>query len=180
MKFTKSRDVNIPTSSMADIAFLLLIFFLVSTTLLQERGLMMKLPPEPEEQSMIRIHDRNLFKVLINSQNHYLINDEVRQDLTGVKEEVKMFVLNNGKDQKLSENPEKAVVSIKTQRGTHYKYFIDALDEVKGAYYEIYGDNVGLTAEEYRSLNSQYPSQAALIEKGKTGIPMNISIAEPN
>ena len=97
---------------MADIAFLLLIFFLVSTTILQEKGVSLKLPPEPEEQSIAEIHDRNLYKILINSSNQYLIEDQIRLDLKNVREEVKSFVMNNGLDPSLSISPQKATISI--------------------------------------------------------------------
>lgn len=171
------QEVN--TGSMADIAFLLLIFFLVTTTILQDKGLMLQLPPKPEDPSQVEVHDRNLFKIQINSENKYLVNGSVRPDLTGVKAEVMAFVMNNGRDPGLSDNPEKAVVSIKTNRGTDYGYFIAALDEVKDGYYEIYGSRVGLTGAEYRALDVKKAGQHAMHLAGKNGIPMNISIAQP-
>ena len=180
MKSRKQKPQQINTGSMADIAFLLLIFFLVSTTILQEKGLMLRLPPEPEEQLLTKIRERNLFKIRINSSNHYLIEDEITSDLNGLQERVIAFVMNHGEDPNLSESPQKAIISLKTSRGTDYKYFIDALDIVKEAYYEIYGTRVGLTAMEYRNLNPDQPSENQLYMKGREGIPMNISIAEPD
>ena len=179
MKLKKRSIQEINTGSMADIAFLLLIFFLVSTTILQEKGVSLKLPPEPEEQTIAEIHDRNLYKILINSSNQYLIEDKVRLDLKNVRDEVKSFVMNNGLDPSLSISPQKATISIKTNRGTDYKYFIAALDEVKEAYYELYGAQVGLSAVEFRELNFDLPEERLLIALGKEGIPMNISIAQP-
>lgn len=177
-KNLKLQAVN--TGSMADIAFLLLIFFLVSTTILQEKGLMLQLPPKPEEQTVSKVNERNLFKILINSDNQFLIQGKLRNDLAGLKEEVQLFVLNEGKEPHLSISPEKAIISMKTNRGTGYGCFIEVLDEVKEAYYEMYGDRVGLTAMEYRKLDHKKPNEYAIYKKGKQDIPMNISIAQPD
>lgn len=179
MKLKQRTIQEINTGSMADIAFLLLIFFLVSTTILQEKGLALKLPPNPEVQSVAEVHDRNLYKILINSSNQYLIEDELRSDLSGVRQEVKDFVLNAGINPHLSDSPSKATISIKANRGTDYKYFIGVLDEVKEAYYEIYGERVGLSSQAFRELNFDRPAERELLLKGKEGIPMNISVAQP-
>ena len=179
----KSKNLSIPavnTGSMADIAFLLLIFFLVTTTILQDKGLSLLLPPKPEEITEVKIHDRNLFKILINSQNQYLINGKVRGDLVGLREEIERFVLNPANDNQLSESPEKAIVSLKANRGTEYKYFIEVLDEVKSAYYTMYGARVGLTSDEYLALDHSNPVQYDRYLKGKKDLPMNISIAQPD
>ncbi len=165
---------------MADIAFLLLIFFLTTTTIIQEKGLMMSLPPDAEDQPVMPVNEKNLFKVSINSKNQFLIQDEPRETLAGLKEEVKAFVLNYGRNPNLSDNPGKAVVSVKTNRGTEYAAFIAVLDELKGAYYEIYGERVGLSGDSYRQLDLDNPQHRRLYEDGKKDIPMNISIAEPN
>jgi hypothetical protein len=98
----------------------------------------------------------------------------------GLKEEIKTFVLNEKKDLSLSESPIKAVVSFKTNRGTGYDSFIDVLDEIKGAYYEIYAERAQLTPTEFRQLDTGKPTQLAIYNQAKEGIPMNISIAEPN
>lgn len=179
----KSKNLSVQpinSGSMADIAFLLLIFFLVTTTIAQEKGLSLLLPPKTEDQIDVPINERNLFKILINSNNQYLINGEVRKDMVGLRAEIKKFILNNGEMAHLSINPEKAIVSMKSNRGTEYKFFITALDEVKAAYYEIYGERVGLTAEEYLALDHSNPVQYDIYLRGKDGIPMNISIAQPD
>ncbi len=180
MKLNRKKIPEVNTGSMADIAFLLLIFFLVSTTLLQEKGLSLKLPPEPEDRSVMEVNDRNLFKILINSNNQYLVEDKTRSDLIGLRDEIKKFVLNGGEDPNLSDSPAKATVSIKANRGTDYRYFIEVLDEVKEAYYEIYGANVGISSQAYRELDLTREDQKMSYIKGKEGTPMNISIAQPN
>jgi biopolymer transport protein ExbD len=181
MKITRKLNQEpVNTGSMADIAFLLLIFFLVSTTILQEKGLMITLPPDKEKQEVMPVNDRNLFKISINSKNEFLIQDEPRRDLVGLREELRMFILNPTEASDLAESPKKAIISLKSNRGTDYAAFIAVLDELKGAYYNIYGERVGLSGDEYRHLDLDNPRQLALYEKGKEGVPMNISIAEPN
>ncbi len=177
---TKPQKPTINSGSMADIAFLLLIFFLVTTTIKQDKGLLLKLPPPPQDKVDVEIHERNLYKILINANNQFLVEGELRQDLEGLSSEIKPFILNYGKDPNLSDSPKEAVVSIKASRGTNYSHFISALDEVKKAYYEIYAGKVGLTPGQYISLNHQNAAEYNLYRKGKQGVPMNISIAEPD
>ena len=86
--------------------------------------------------------------------------------------------MNYGRDQGLSEEPRKAVISLKTNRGTQ-GIFIAVLDELRAAYYEIYAERVGILVEVFRQLNTEDPDQRRLREQAKAGIPINISIAEP-
>ncbi|WP_422358797.1 ExbD/TolR family protein [Reichenbachiella sp.] len=180
MKLKRPKsEPKVSAGSMADIAFLLLIFFLVSTSLLQDKGLMLQLPPDVEPTET-PVNERNLFKVLINSKNEYLIEGQVRTDLSGLVEEIKTFVQNPSSNPTLSEKPEKAVISIKAQRGAHYTSFISILDLVKESYYQMYGERVGLTSDEFRKLRKSNPSELALYQKARIGLPMNISIANPD
>lgn len=171
------------TSSMADIAFLLLIFFLVTTTIASDKGLTILLPPPPEDETPpeeITKNERNIFKVLINSQDRLLVEDEPLTDVSALREMVKTFVTNNGRDPLSSDSPTDAVVSLKTDRGTGYEIYINVLDELQGAYYELRAEKVGLTAEQYRALDQKDPSDKELYDRGKEGLPMQISIAEPS
>ncbi|MEM7549609.1 MAG: biopolymer transporter ExbD [Bacteroidota bacterium] len=172
--------VTINTSSTADIAFLLLVFFLVATTIVQYKGLSLQLPPEKKEDLRVKIKDRNLFKVLINSQDEFLIQNEVRTDLVGLRSEVKAFVLNESNSPFLAESSEKAIISLKTNRGTHYGKFIEVLDELKGAYYEVYAERADLSVTEFLSLDLTDEIESGIYRDSKNGLPMNISIAEPN
>ena len=198
----KIPEVN--SSSMADIAFLLLVFFLVTTTIATDKGLTLTLPPkaDPNEPPPdITKNERNIFKILVNSSDRILIEDEPVTDLSGLRVQVKEFILNFGKpaeeyatmyntlppglkalsqkDATSSDDPKEAVVSFKADRGTSYDIYIAILDELQGAYYEIYGERIGLTADEFRSLDRKKPQEMEKYKTAREGIPMNISIAEP-
>lgn len=185
---------EINAGSMADIAFLLLIFFLVTTTFPNDRGILFTLPPKPnpdEPPPDVTKNDRNIFKILVNSNDQLLVEDEPLEDVFLIKNLVKEFVLNNGRNSSLSDNPEEAVVSFKTDRGSSYEIFIDILDQLDGAYNEMYGERVGMTGAEFRELRNtvnKTPEQRAKYNEargkdgpdGKVTFPKNISIAEPS
>ncbi len=174
---------DIPNSSMADIAFLLLTFFLVTTTMPNDKGLSMQLPPPPEAQPPedIKIQERNMFKIQVNSSDALLVEGEPMEDVSGLKDMIKKFILNNGADPTSSDSPDKAIVSFKTDRGTTHKRFVEILDIMQAAYYDIYADQAGVTNEEFRKIASDLndPENKRLYDKGCEGISMAISIAEP-
>ncbi|MEM7110169.1 MAG: biopolymer transporter ExbD [Bacteroidota bacterium] len=174
---TKKRSSEIAHGgSMADIAFLLLLFFMLTTTIVHDKGIDLLLPPEQNLAEDIRIKERNLFKILLNSNDELLVEDSPRRSAENLRTEIKEFILNPYHSKELSENSLKAVVSIKTNRGTSQAAFISVLDEAKAAYFEIYGDRVGMSAAEFRTLKSNDPRY----KKARLGVPMNISIAEPH
>ena len=84
---------------MADIAFLLLIFFLVTTQIATNKGLTLRLPPKQEDDEPIEIKQkqRNIFKIQINSADHLLVEDEILDDVSLIREMVYDFVLNFGR-----------------------------------------------------------------------------------
>jgi biopolymer transport protein ExbD len=181
---------EIPNASMADIAFLLLTFFLVTTTIANDRGLSLILPPPPEAQPPedVKIKEHNMFKIQLNSSDALLVEGEPMSDVSGLKDDIKEFVMNYGKDPSSSDNPQKAVVSFKTDRGTSHKRFIEILDIIQAAYYDIYAERAGVTNARWRELSSDLsdPENALLYDKGRgkkpdgsLEIPMAISIAEP-
>lgn len=181
---------EIPNASMADIAFLLLTFFLVTTTIANDRGLSIQLPPPPEANPPedVKVQERNMFKIQINSSDALLVEGEPMSDITGLKEQIKTFIMNNGQDPESSDSPDKAIVSYKTDRGTTHKRFIEILDIIQGAYYDIYADRAGVTNAKWRELSSDLsvPENQVLYDKGRdrrpdgsVGIPMQLSIAEP-
>ena len=109
-----------------------------------------------------------------------MVNDETMSDMTNMRDDIKKFILNWDKDNNSSVSPKDAVVSLKSNRGTSYSQFINVLNEIQGAYYDIYAHNVNLTNTKYRKLDPTKPEEKKLIAKAKQGIPMNISIAEPS
>lgn len=173
---TKTTQIN--ASSMADIAFLLLTFFMVTTVMNEEKGLTLMLPPLAETPPA-PIHDRNLYAIQLNSANQLMAEGEVTHDLPALKEDIKTFLLNYGKNPGLSDSPIQAVISLKADRGTSHQAFIDVLDQIQGAYFEIYADRAGMTPKEFRELDVRKTKDKILYEKGRKDFPMNISIAEP-
>jgi len=184
MARSKRGAAEINSSSMADIAFLLLIFFLVTTTIANDKGLTLQLPPNPDdiEQQDIKIPERNIFNILINSSDKLLVENEPMDDSGKIREMVKEFVLNNGINPKLSDSPKDAIVSIKTNRGTSYEKFIEVYNEVQGAYYDMYAARAGVTNKQWRELASKTsdPDNKRIYIEARTDFPMQISIAEPN
>jgi biopolymer transport protein ExbD len=176
---------EIPNASMADIAFLLLTFFLVTTTINNDRGLSIGLPPppDPNQKDEIKMQEKNIFKIQVNSSDALLVEGDPMSDLSGLKDMIIKFVKNNGQDPASSESPLKAVVSFKTDRGTSHKRFVEILDIIQGAYYDIYADEAGVTNKEWREAaakqNDPDPRYKTIYEKGKKNYPMQISIAEP-
>jgi len=179
-KNKKRGNKNVASGAMADIAFLLLIYFLVSTTMKTDQGLSLKLPPEKDSKSAtVSIPERNIFKVVANLENKILVENKPFVDENTLKQDLNKFILNYHADPTLSDNPEKAIVSLKMDRGSDYKTFIYLLDIIQGVYYDIYADRAGLTKEEFMGLDQNKPVERNTYLKARDGIPMNISIAEP-
>ncbi len=137
-------EVN--AGSMADIAFLLLIFFLVTTTIETDAGLDRMLPPiEPPDTDVI-IKQKNIFQVNINREGQLLADDELI-DLKQLRAKATDFLDNNGdgtctycKGRKVSEssdNPTKAIISLKNDRETKYGTYITVQNELVGAYNDL-------------------------------------------
>ncbi len=174
--YTPRHSTTINASSMADIAFLMLCFFMITTIIQEHKGLTILLPQIDNVSTPV--NDRNVFNIRLNSNDQLMIQNSTRESMDGVRAEIKAFILNNGVVAGLSENPKKAVISLKADRGSRYQYYIAILDEIQAAYYEIYAEQAGITTVEFRKLDTRFPAQNQLYEKGKEGIPMNISIAE--
>lgn len=173
------EDAEIPSSSMADIAFLLLIFFLVVTTIDVDTGIGMQLPPPPDDVEPPPIRERNLMNVLVNSQGMVLINQEPAA-IGEVQDLVMNFVdnANRSQDPNLSESPQQAIVSIKTDRQTPYEIFIDMLDEVIGAYRELRNE---AAREQFGVDYATYSDRVSRDENViRQMYPQNISLAEPD
>ena len=177
LKKKKREGAEINGSSMADIAFLLLIFFLVTTTINVDTGIGMVLPPPLDpEQEPPPIRERNLMKILVNSQGLILMDEEPVQ-ITEVRDKLIEFISNPENNEELSISPDAAIVSLKTQRETPYSIYIDMLDEVMAAYKDLRDaasrSNYGVP---YDALVDDSPQQDQIRET----YPKKISIAEPD
>lgn len=137
-------EVN--AGSMADIAFLLLIFFLVTTTIETDAGLDRMLPPiEPPDTDVV-IKQKNIFTVNIN-KNGQLLVEEGLMDLKDLRQAAMDFLDNGGdgtcnyckgrKDASSSDNPTKAIISLKNDRETKYATYITVQNELVGAYNDL-------------------------------------------
>mgnify|MGYP000064039504 CR=1 FL=1 len=170
------ESAEIDGSSLADIAFLLLIFFLVVTTIDVDTGIGLVLPPIPDDIEPPPVRERNLMNILVNAQGMVLINEQPAA-VASVRERVKDFIDNNGADPNLSESPNDAIVSIKTDRRTPYNVYIDMLDEVMGAYAELrHAASMDRFGVPYSSLEDNSVEQDEIQEM----YPKKISIAEPD
>ena len=195
----KRKLPEINASQMADISFLLLIFWLCSTTMSTDQGLSRRLPPPlpPNmEKPDVEVNERNIFIVLINSQNQLLVQGEL-MDVRQLREEAKAFILNTENDVHKPElfevtadvldkngNVERTlktittknhVISLQNDRGTTYDKYIEVQNELVAAYNEVRDEYSrkefgGLTFNELTSEQQ---------EAVQTLFPQKISEAEP-
>lgn len=168
-----SNEIN--AGSMADIAFLLLIFFLVTTTIAEDKGITVKLPPWSEEDPDItKLKSRNVFAVLVNAQNDLLVRGEV-MDIDMLREKTKEFIVNPTRREDLAERPTKAIITLKNDRGTNYETYVSVYNELKAAYDELW-DEMCL-----RKYGVKYSDELPLAWRKsiKDEIPMVLSEAEP-
>ena len=146
----KRSAPEVNAGSMADIAFLLLIFFLVTTTIETDTGLNRKLPPiDDSEVKPPVIRERNIFTVNINRHNQLLVEDEL-MELQDLRKAAVEFLDNGGgvapddctyckgkKDPHSSDNPDKAIISLKSDRETKYATYISVQNELVAAYNQL-------------------------------------------
>ncbi len=142
----KRAAPEVNAGSMADIAFLLLIFFLVTTTIEKDSGINRKLPPIEESEEDVIIKQKNIFTVLLNKNDQLLVEDEL-MEIKDLKAAAVEFLDNNGdgscdycqgaKDPKSSDNPDKAIISLKNDGETSYSAYITVQNELVAAYNEL-------------------------------------------
>ena len=192
----KRKVPEVNSSSQADIAFSLLIFFLVATTMNTDTGLARMLPPMPPEnqkQEDIKVKERNLFLVLISGNGAIMAGTPTDQqiiDLRQLTEKAKEFILNPYNEESLPEKKDESidmpdgskwtypvsqgVISLQTTRDTGYQAYIQVQNELARAFNEIRDD---LAEEKFGS------KFADLTEQQRTAItkavPLKISEAEP-
>jgi len=145
----KRSAPEVNAGSMADIAFLLLIFFLVTTTIETDSGLNRKLPPMEDQVDPPIIREKNIFTVVVNKNDQLLVEEELT-DIEDLRSLAVAFLDNGGgvgeeacdycqgeRDESSSDNPDKAIISLKNNRETSYKVYIAIQNELVAAYNEL-------------------------------------------
>ncbi len=175
---------EINAGSMADIAFLLLIFFLVATTMDTDTGMIRRLSPK-SDQPPPEIRERNVLVVLVNSNNQLMVEENELQ-VSQLKNKTKEFLLNSKNDENLPEKYKKTieyignmdvtkgVISLKTDRETSYEMFIKVMNELVAAGNEI-KDQFSM-----RQFGKKYNNLPKHLQKAvKEAVPAVISESEP-
>jgi hypothetical protein len=205
----RRENSEINAGSMADIAFLLLIFFLVTTTMDVDSGISRKLsekPPLDYKPPIIKM--KNILEININRNDQLLVEDEV-MELEDIKQTTIDFIDNGGgvgktvddvvgspcnycngkKSESSSDHPNKAIISVQSDRGTSYGMYVTVQNELLSAYTElrniyaktqITGKYAGRTYEELLLLDAKdNDALKAVINEIKDAYPQIISDAEP-
>ena len=182
----------INSTSSADMAFTLLLFFLLTTSMDVDTGLARRLPPPPDKsidrsETEIKVNRRNILQVMINTSNQIMCNGEYI-DIRQLRERTKAFLMNTARDENLPEYEvkdvpffgsmsvltEKHVISLQNDRGTSYQAYIDVQNELVAAYNELRNDVSGTRwGLKFEDLNEE--QQKAV----QTIYPQKISEAEP-
>lgn len=184
---SKRTTPGLNTSSMADISFLLLTFFLLVSSINTDMGIARRLPPPlPPNQEIPDVRERNIFIVKINSKDRLLFNGEVG-DISLLKDRAKEFLSNPANDPKLPEKENiyiegfheefpvsKGVISLQNDRGTSYDMYFRVQNELAAAIHELREElSQERFGKKYEDINDE---QRDAIE---TAIPIAISEAEP-
>ncbi len=171
IKSKKIREAEIPTASQADLAFLLLLFFLVSTVIDVDTGLGLTLPEyvPPDQQVEVKVDPNRMAAVLVNENGEVLIDGNIIP-VYQIKDLLKTRIASKND---LPAN-KKMIVSLKTDRKTVYNVYIAALDQIKLAFFEV--------RDEYS--NAKFGKKFADLDQEqqkvvKDAVPIIISIAEP-
>jgi biopolymer transport protein ExbD len=186
------RDIpEINAGSMADIAFLLLIFFLVTTTMDVDTGIYRKLPPMEEEKDDTEkpppIKEKNLFTVVANHQDQLLVEGNL-MTVKELRQATKDFLNNNGDgtcdycwgNQSISssDNPQKAIITVQNDRATSYNLYIAVQNELVAAISELrdelaqrrYGKAfLDLDEEKQKEIQRDFPQKISEAEPMQIG-----------
>jgi len=191
-----ARQVNeINAGSMADIAFLLLIFFLVTTSMDIDTGITRKLPPPPpKDQKDIKVNERNVLKVLVSKSDRLMVNNKP-DDISNLRNEVREFLRNDdihsptsaeGRPEKKKEPlnfpilggkiwPSKGIISLQNDRGTSYDMYIQVQNELAAAIRELRDE----LSKQYFGMRYDQLVDDKKIKAIQKAIPVAISEAEP-
>lgn len=187
----KREAPEINAGSMADIAFLLLIFFLITTTMGTDAGLarMLPSPLPPETEAPPPVNERNVFVVLLNSNNQLLVENQY-MDIKELKRATKEFIENPFNKENLSEKKDqqidffglypvsKGIISLQNDRNTQYQAYLSVQNELQAAYNELrdelskrkfgkgYAD---LDEEQQKAVREVYPQRISEAEPKNVG-----------
>ncbi len=182
----KIQEIN--AGSMADIAFLLLIFFLVATTMNVDSGIQRMLPPMPQDEQKQDqdVRARNVLQVYVSQYDNIMVGGE-RMDVSQLKDKAKEFILNIADDENLPEKEVKkidligdypvsmGVISLQNDRGTSYNMYIQVQNELTRAFNEVRDE----VAERYFSGRKFLDLPEDERNAVQTAVPLKISEAEP-
>ena len=182
----KTPEIN--SSSTADMAFLLLCFFMMTTTMDQDKGLQRRLPPMPDPNQKVedqKVNRRNIIIVKINSADRLLAGSEP-MEISFLKDKIKEFLSNPNNDPNLPEKEEieidgfgkckvsKGVISLQNDRGTSYQKYIAVQNELVKAVNELREEfSIANFGQSFLKLDED---KQAIVRKA---VPQNISEAEP-
>ncbi len=191
----KKRKVpGLNSSSTADISFILLIFFLITTSMDTDQGLARTLPRPPEDEQQnneIKVKERNILNIRINKDDYVMVttltDEDYIKDIDEITDRAKAFILNENEDPDLPEVVEKDidllgkvkttpnhVISVQTDRGTSYGVYFQVQDRLVKAYNELRND---LAKKKFNcSFEQCSVKQKEAIRKA---LPLKISEAEP-
>jgi len=188
----KRSAPEVNAGSMADIAFLLLIFFLVTTDIAVDSGLSRKLPPwDDTEQPDVIIKEKNIFALTLNSNNEVLLTsggDSELVELNDLKSRAIEFLDNGGgegkdackrckgaKNPESSDNLQKAVISLANDRLTDYKTYIAVQNEILAAYNEIRNREF---VKDYPNLKMNYVEAVEMYQDKQTDTKVKDKLQE--
>lgn len=190
----QSPEIN--AGSMADIAFLLLIFFLVTTTMNVDTGLTRKLPPLPEnlQEDPPEVKKRNVFEVLVNANDDLLVEGELLS-ITDLRREAKEFIVGEPNNPDMPEMVmtevtvlgvypvSKQIISLQNDRNTSYNMYIKVQNELVAAYNEVRNEfamrEFGKTFDELEKLSETSKAAEQKVDAVRDVYPQRISEAEP-
>lgn len=198
MKRNHTPEIN--AGSMADIAFLLLIFFLVATTMDSDSGIQRKLPKKEKNPPIVLIKDKNILEVKINQHNELMLDDQIVTS-DKIKKIAIDFIDNGGgldknkkpcdwcngsKDKLSSDHPSKAFISIEANRSASYETYIIVLDEIYKAYaflrnklaVKIYGQNYSSLLESLKKSPNNSTHIKQKIELIRSKYPLLVGDSE--
>ncbi|MDX1476268.1 MAG: biopolymer transporter ExbD [Saprospiraceae bacterium] len=162
---------EVPGGAMADIGFLLLVFFFVTTTIAEDRGILVRLPPWDERA--VDIAARNVLHIHVNAANELMVAGQMTTT-DRLPHMIRQFVLNPEEDASGASSPRKAVLSLYTDRSTAYAAYLEIYDTLKRTYRRMWED------ESVRRYDIPYQDlREAQRQAVRHAIPFVVSEAEP-